>query len=310
MKIIVGGVKVLVSHERFENSLAGARAGIFVNFILVIIKALAGIMSGSFAMLADALHSFADIVASAVVYVGIRVASKPADADHPYGHGKAESIASKIVSILVILTGLNIGFFSTRAFFAVSRQAPGMAALWAALFSIFVKEALFRYTHRIGRESDCKALVANALEHRSDALSSVAALIGIGGARIGLLLNRPQLFYLDPLAGMVVSVFIVRMGWQLAKEAANELMDSQADPAFTVNLEEIILAVDGVMEVHCIRARAAGPHVNVDLEIGVDENMTVKEGHDVAKRVKVKLLSENEKIANILIHVNPCRVCD
>jgi cation diffusion facilitator family transporter len=302
-------VKRVSFHERTENSLAGARTGIIVNIFLVLVKAAAGIMAGSFAMMADALHSFADIVASAVVYVGIRVASKPADEDHPYGHGKAESIASKIVSILVIMAGLNIGFLSARALFALSRPVPGPEALWAAALSIVVKEALFRHTYKVGCDSNCKALVANAYEHRSDALSSVAALLGIGGARLGLLLGRPQFYYLDPLAGLLVSVFIVRMGWMLARDAARELMDSQADPALTGELESTILDVEGVMEVHSIRARAAGPYIIVDLEIGVDEEITVKAGHDVARNVKARLLAENEQIADILIHVNPCRNC-
>jgi cation diffusion facilitator family transporter len=298
------------SHDRTEHSLSGARAGILVNLFLVILKAAAGIFAYSFAMLADALHSFADIVASAVVYVGIRVASKPADADHPYGHGKAESIASKIVAILVIMAGLNIGYLSSKALFNVSQPAPGPIALWAAVISIVVKETLFRYTYTIGSRTNCKALIANAYEHRSDAMSSVAAFLGIGGARLGLILARPQLYYLDPLAGMVVSVFIVRMGWMLAKDAARELMDSQADSSLTAQLEASIAEVDGVMELHSIRARAAGPHIIVDLEIGVDEDITVSAGHAVAQRVKEKILAENEQVADILIHVNPCRNCE
>lgn len=188
----------MVSDERYKRSMAGASTGVTVNLLLVIVKAGVGLLSGSFAMLADALHSAADIVGSAVVYVGIRVASIPADEGHPYGHGKAESIASKIVAILVMLAGLNIGFFSLRALFQPAASAPDASTLWAALLSIVVKESLFRYTYNIGRRDDCKALVANA-EHRSDALSSVAALAGIGGARLGLVLNNTRLFMLDPL---------------------------------------------------------------------------------------------------------------
>ncbi|MBS4029994.1 MAG: cation transporter [Clostridiales bacterium] len=300
----------MVSEERYLQSMAGARTGVFVNLLLVIVKIGAGIFAGSLAMMADALHSAADIVASAVVYVGIRVASRPADEDHPYGHGKAESIASKIVAILVILAGLNIGFFSLRTLFRPEHSAPGAAALWAALFSIFIKEGLFRHTFKIGQAHSCKVLIANAYEHRSDAFSSVAALLGIGGARLGLIFNRPQLFLLDPLAGVIVSVFIVRMGWHFAKEAASELMDGQADPAYTNELTTLILAVDGVYEIHSIRVRVAGPHQFVNLEIGVDEAITVREGHDVAQRVKETLVCEKEEIAEVFIHVNPCRTCD
>ena len=300
----------MVSHERVENSLSGARTGIIVNVFLALIKGGAGFLAGSFAMMADALHSFADIVASAVVFVGIRVASKPADDGHPYGHGKAESIASKIVAIIVMFAGLNIAYFSLRALLQADLPVPGQAALYAALLSIVVKEALFRHTMRIGRATHCKALVANAFEHRTDALSSVAALIGIGGARLGASLGMSQLAYLDPLAGIIVSVFIVRMGWHIAKEAANELMDAQADPEVTAKLQRLILAVDGVMEVHGIRVRAAGPHVFVDLEIGVNGQISVREGHDVASLVKQELLVNQEEITDVLIHVNPCKALD
>ncbi len=296
----------MVSHHRFDTSMAGARTGVLVNIALVLVKGGAGIFSGSVAMLADALHSASDIVASAVVWAGIWMASRPADEQHPYGHGKAESIASKIVAILVILAGLNIGFMSARALFTPERPAPGAPALFAALLSVVVKEILFRYTYRIGREQECRALVANAYEHRSDAFSSVAALLGIAGARAGVALNRPLLFYLDPLAGLLVSAFIVRMGWRLAGEAASELMDARADQSLLSELSGLALEVEGVLEIHEIRARAAGPHYLVDLEIGVDGRLTVEQGHDVARRVKEHLLCEKEQVTGVLIHVNPC----
>jgi cation diffusion facilitator family transporter len=291
---------------RVKDTLGGARAGIVVNILLVAVKGTAGIMAGSMAMLADSLHSAADIVASAVVYVGIRVASKPADVDHPYGHGKAESIAGKIVAILVILAGLNIGAFSLRALFHVTHPAPGGIALWAALLSVAVKEGLFRYTYRLGKEHDCKVLIANAYEHRSDAASSLAALAGIGGAQLGVLFDRPQLFYLDPLAGVVVAAFIVRMGWRIASDAATELMDGRVDQRTIDELSSMVTAVDGVAELHGIRCRSAGPNLLVDLEIGVHGDLTVWEGHEVARLVKQKLLSEKQKISDVFVHVNPC----
>ncbi len=297
----------MVSEERFKNSMAGARTGVIVNIFLVLIKGSAGILSGSMAMLADALHSAADIAASAVVYVGIRVSSKPADEEHPYGHGKAESIASKIVAIIIIFAGINIGAFSLRALFHTAHPVPGSAALWAALLSVLIKECLFRHTYRIGRDWKCKALIANAYEHRSDAISSLAALLGIGGARLGLVFGTPQLFYLDPLAGVVVSIMIIRMGWHIAGQAASELMDGRADAELIEELSSLILGVAGVQELHEIRARAAGPHYLVDLEIGVDEEITVRQGHDVARRVKERLLCEKPEISDVLVHVNPCR---
>jgi len=297
----------MVSHHRFDSSLAGARTGVLVNIILVLIKGWAGIISGSVAMLADALHSASDAVVSAVVWVGIRIARRPADDEHPYGHGKAESIAGKIVSILVILAGLNVGYVSVRSLFYPALSAPGLMALFAALLSIVIKEMLFRYTYRIGREQSCRALVASAYDHRSDAISSVAALIGIAGARVGAALSDPRLFYLDPLAGVLVSAFIVRLGWKLAWEAAGELMDRRVEASLLTDLAALAQAVDGVLEVHDIKVRVAGPYYMVDMKIGVDGLTTVEEGHAVARRVKEHLLCEKDRVTEVLIHVNPCQ---
>jgi len=294
--------------ERYKIGILGAWIGILINFILMIIKGLAGYLANSQAMTADAFHSGADIFVSFAVIIGMFIASKPADQEHPYGHGKAETIASKIIALIIVLAGLNVAFSSLGAFFKGVDVTPGSMALWAALLSILVKEITFRYTYYLGEKVDCKVLLANSWEHRSDVFSSVAALIGIGGARIGDFLGYPFFLYLDPLAGLIVSVFIIRMGLCLAGEAAYELMDASAREDIIEDIRETACNVEGVTEIHDVKARSAGPYVLVDLRIGVRCDLTVKEGHDIAKRVKEGLLSQRDDILEVIVHVNPCEI--
>ncbi|RQD72722.1 MAG: cation transporter [Candidatus Syntrophonatronum acetioxidans] len=294
--------------ERYKTGLFGAWIGIIVNFMLMIIKGLAGYLANSQAMTADAFHSGADIFVSFAVIIGMFIASKPADQEHPYGHGKAETIASKIIALIIVLAGLNVAVSSLGAFFRGVDVTPGSMALWAALISILVKEITFRYTYYLGEKVDCKVLLTNSWEHRSDVFSSVAALIGIGGARIGDFLGYPFFLYMDPLAGLVVSVFIIRMGLCLAGEAAYELMDASATEDIIDDIREAACNVEGVTEVHDVKARSAGPYVLVDLRIGVRCDLTVKEGHDIAKRVKEGLLARRDDILEVIVHVNPCEV--
>ncbi len=294
--------------ERYKIGILGAWIGILINFILMIIKGLAGYLANSQAMTADAFHSGADIFVSFAVIIGMFIASKPADQEHPYGHGKAETIASKIIALIIVLAGLNVAFSSLGAFFKGVDVTPGSMALWAALVSILVKEITFRYTYYLGEKVDCKVLLANSWEHRSDVFSSVAALIGIGGARIGDFLGYPFFLYMDPLAGLIVSVFIIRMGLCLAGEAAYELMDASAREDIIEDIRETACNVEGVTEIHDVKARSAGPYVLVDLRIGVRCDLTVKEGHDIAKRVKEGLLSQRDDILEVIVHVNPCEI--
>ncbi|RQD67109.1 MAG: cation transporter [Tindallia sp. MSAO_Bac2] len=294
--------------NRYKTGLLGAWVGIIVNFILMIIKGLAGYLANSQAMIADALHSGADIFVSCAVIIGMFIASKPADQEHPYGHGKAETIASKIIALIIVLAGLNVAISSLGVFFEGVDVPPGSMALWAALLSILVKEITFRYTHYLGEKVDCKVLLTSSWEHRSDVFSSVAALIGIGAARIGDFLGYPLFLYMDPLAGLLVSVLIIRMGLRLAGEAAYELMDASARKDIIEDIREAACSVEGVTEVHDVKARSAGPYVLVDLRIGVRCDLTVKEGHGIAKKVKEGLLSRRDDILEVIVHVNPCEI--
>ncbi len=296
--------------ERCQSGTRAACLGIFINIFLTLLKGIIGILGGSRALVADSFHSGADILASTVVLISLKISGKPADSEHPYGHGKAESIAAKIVALIIILAGINIGFSSLQDFFNGVEKSPAPIALAAAVVSIFVKEGMFRYTFHLGKRISSKALLANAWDHRSDAVSSVAAFLGIGGALLGRSFSLPLLYYLDPAAGLVVAVFIIKTGYSIAKEAAIDLMDTSMGEEMTRDISSSCLGVKGVEEIHQIRTRIAGAGVFVDLEIGVREDITVKAGHDVAHKVKQKLLQDNEEILDVLIHVNPCRQKD
>ncbi len=294
--------------ERYKTGVLGAGLGIAINILLLVIKGLAGYLANSQAMLADAFHSGADIFASAAVIVGMNVGKKPADKEHPYGHGKAETVASKIIALVIIFGGLNIGLSSLRSIYQGIDVAPGGLALWAAAISIMIKEITFRYTYFLGKKVDCKVLLANAWDHRSDVFSSLAALVGIGGARMGDWLGYSQFLYLDPLAGVVVSILIVKLGISIAGEATYELMDASANSEILEDIKEKVCFVPGVKEVHDVRARFAGPYILIDLRIGVKCELTVKEGHDITKEVKKRLMESRNDILEVIVHVNPCEI--
>lgn len=210
--------------ERFRKAEIAAIIGILGNIILAVLKGVIGSISNSRALIADAAHSASDVAGSFAVFVGLRAAKLPPDKDHPYGHGKAESIAAIIVAVLLLLVGVEIGISSGKAIFEPI-EAPGTLALYAALISIVVKEAMFRYKYRLGKKIKSDALIVNAYEHRSDVYSSIAVLIGIAGAILGSKFSLPWLIYADPIAGIFVSVLIAKMAVKLGFESIHTTLD-------------------------------------------------------------------------------------
>lgn len=292
------------NESRYREGAVSAWLGIIINIILTLVKGVTGYLAGSAALVADAFHSGSDILASTVVLVGLKVSRKPPDRDHPYGHGRAESIAAKIVAVIIIMAGLNIALSSLRYAVGGEIRAPSAAALAVAFLSIVTKEGLFRYVLHQGRKLSSPALVANAWEHRNDAVSSVAVFLGVGGALLGRQFNIPLLYYLDPVAGLMVSLLIIKMGYTIARDAAWELMDSCLGEEEAEGIRGRALEVAGVRAVNDVRARVTGHQVCIDLQIGVDEEMSVRAGHDVASQVKERLL-QDQKIADVLVHVDP-----
>lgn len=281
--------------------------GIFVNIFLTIIKAIGGILSGSRALIADALHSASDIVGSIVVLFAVRIASKPPDKEHPYGHGKAENIASIIIALLLILVGVEIIISSGKVFFGEIPTAPGKLALIVLIISILIKEVLFYYKHYLGKKYSSPALISEAWHHRSDSLSSLAALAGVGLALVGDHFNVTWLIYGDAIAGIIVSIIVIKVGYELARDASNIMLEQVLDDETIEKYKITVLSVSGVEGIDELLARTHGQYIIIDIKIVVNADITVLAGHDIAAAVKRQLMNEHAEVEDVLVHINPDR---
>lgn len=288
----------MVFVTNYHKGERGALITILTNALLFAIKLFAGIFGRSHAMLADALHTSSDLVTTLIVLVGFRIGRQPPDPHHPYGHGKAESIAAKLVAIILIIFGFWIGLNALRAIFKRELFVPHFVALWAAVISIFTKEVLFQYTFRLGRKIGSTSLTADAWHHRSDALSSGAALAGIAGARAGF----P---YLDPVAGIVVAAVVIKIGFRFFHRAYDELMDAALGERIMNRIRTQAFKVKGVKLLANLKARKMGMEIFVDMTIKVAKNKSVEEGHTIAERVKDSILLHIPNVKEVLVHVEP-----
>lgn len=279
--------------------------GIIVNVLLTLAKAVVGFLSHSQALLADAAHSASDVAGSVVALFAVKVAKSPPDDDHPYGHGKAEHVASIIVGLLLILVGGQIAIASIRIILGGPPEAPGIGALPIIILSVVLKEALFHYKLRLGRRHSSAVLTAEAWHHRSDVFSSLAALVGVGAALVGEQTGRTWLLYGDAAAGIVVSAVIVRVGIQLARQSSSIVMEQVLDAEEVKKYSDTVLRVDGVMGIDQLHARPHGRYVVIDIKISVNAYITVEAGHRVAKRVKDRLCDGHPEVEDVLVHVNP-----
>ncbi|KAB7708657.1 cation diffusion facilitator family transporter [Bacillus aerolatus] len=291
------------TEERFKKAEFAAMVGVVGNIALAILKWVCGIVGNSRALIADAAHSASDVAGSLAVWIGLRAAKRPPDEDHPYGHGKAESIAAIIVAVLLVIVGVEIGISSVKAFFQ-EIEPPNAIAIYAVIFSILVKEAMFQYKYRLGKRVKSDALIANAYEHRSDVYSSIAALIGIGAAMLGGKLGIDWLVYGDPVAGLLVSLLVLKIAWKVGKESIHSTLDHVLHEEETETFKKAILSEPDVRKIDSLYAREHGHYVIIDLKISVDPLMTVEEGHRIGKKVKKKLL-ELANVQDAFIHINP-----
>ncbi|MFC0561841.1 cation diffusion facilitator family transporter [Halalkalibacter alkalisediminis] len=302
MKIKVG-VCLSEADVRYRKVRFAAWVGIIGNIILAAIKAVIGIMSNSRALVADAVHSASDVVGSVVVLIGVRAAKLPPDRDHPYGHGKAESVAAIIVSVLLFIVGFEIALGAFKSFFEPV-EVPKIIAIYAVIFSIVVKELMFRYKYNLGKKYKSEALITDAWHHRSDVFSSFAALIGIGAALLGGYLNIPWLVYGDSLASAFVAILIGKMAWSLGKQSIHNALDHVMHEEDTVEMIKAANDVEGVLNIDEFFAREHGHYVIIDIKVAVDPSITVKEGHAIGKQVKERLLKE-KNVHDVLVHINP-----
>jgi len=289
--------------SRTESAKAGRSVtlvGALVNAFLILFKFLAGIFGQSQALIADAVHSISDLFTDFVVLLGLRMGRKAPDEKHHFGHARIETLASAIVGLALIATALCLGIKAIWNIYHHTEYHPTWLALVGAGVSIALKEALYHYTIRIGRRIKSSAIVANAWHQRSDALSSVAVLLGVAGARI-----NPSWHILDSLAALLVSFFIVKVGLEILWNTFREFTDTAPQPETLNKITDCIRTVEGVIDMHDLRVRTSGGLYQMETHIVVDEQLTVAEGHRIAKAVEICLAEEIADVARVIVHVDP-----
>lgn len=281
--------------------------GSFVNALLLVFKFVAGFLGHSSAMIADAVHSLSDFITDVIVIVFVRISSKPEDADHDYGHGKYETLATAIIGFVLLVVGVGIFVNASKAIVSFLKgnqlPTPGILALVAAVVSILLKEALFQVTIREGKRIQSKAVVANAWHHRSDAYSSIGTLIGICGA----IFLGPKWRVLDSLAALVVSLFIVKVSIQLAKPCIDELLEKSLPQDMEDRIKDIVLSQPEVSSPHHLRTRYIGNNIAIEMHIRMNGNLTLSQAHKVTRKIESLLRAEFGANTHIGIHMEPTK---
>jgi cation diffusion facilitator family transporter len=277
--------------------------GMLINILLAVFKMLAGIFGHSHAVFADGIHSFSDTVTDVAVIVGSYYWSKPADREHPYGHKRLETTVAIFIGGLLLTAGVGIGWNAVQHLNVQKASSPGLIALFAAMVSIFAKEALYRWTNGVGRRINSPSLLANAWHHRLDAFSSIPVFIAVGVAVI-----FPAWDMLDHLAAFIVSIMICYSAVKIILSGFKELIDEGASFETCEQIKDIALSHPDVRQVHNIRTRFTGNSLHVDLHMVVDGSMTVYEGHFVAEDVKKRIMAQGPDVIDVVVHIEPIEV--
>lgn len=276
-----------------------------VNVVLLLFKFVAGIVGHSAAMLADAVHSLSDFVTDVIVLVFVHISGKPKDKSHDYGHGKYETLAMTVIGLALLIVAIGIVYSGMTKIIdwanGTDLEAPGMLALWAALLSIVLKESVYRYSMVKARELNSQAVEANAWHHRSDALSSLGTAIGIGGA---IFLGK-RWTVLDPIASVVVGMFIVKVAIDLLRRGIGDLMEQSLPDAVEEEMLQMVGAIPGVVEPHNLRTRRIGNHYAIELHIRMDGDISLRESHDKASEVEDMLRNRYGEDTHVAVHVEP-----
>ncbi len=274
---------------------------IFVNLALSLFKLFAGIFAGSGAMLSDAVHSASDVFSTFIVIIGVTISNRESDEDHQYGHDRLECVASIVLAVVLAITGVGIGMSGLEKVFENQEskiQIPGMLALVAAVVSIAVKEWMYWYTRSAAKKINSGALLADAWHHRSDALSSIGAFVGIGGARMGFPI-------LDPIASVVICLFILKAAYDVFKDAVDKMVDKSCDTETEEKIRDLICRQQGVVRVDELRTRLFGAKMYVDVEIAADGERPLRETHAIAENVHDCIEKEFPMVKHCMVHVNP-----
>lgn len=274
---------------------------ILINFLLFIFKLIVGILSSSNAMVSDAVHSLSDVITTVVVIIGLVLSNKDADLKHPYGHERMESVFAVILSFLLLLTGVGIGYLGIKNIIEGTKGnliAPGIFALVAAVVSIIVKEIMYRYTMNVAKKIKSTSMEADAWHHRSDTLSSIGAFIGIFGARIGF-----PIF--DPICSILICIFIIKAAVEIFMEAISQMIDTSCDEETTKLIVDIIYNADDSIKINDLKTRMFGSRIYIDVEIAIDGDLAVKDANKVVESIHDTIEDKMDSIKHCNIHVVP-----
>lgn len=274
------------------------------NILLSVMKLIAGFVAHSNAMISDAIHSASDVFSTFVVIIGIKLASKKADKEHPYGHERLECVAAIVLSMVLFITGFGIGAAALKNITSGDYNnivVPGILALVAAIVSIVSKEAMYWYTRYNAKRIDSSALMADAWHHRSDAFSSIGALIGIAGARLGFPI-------MDSIASLIIFVFIIKAAYDIFKDAIDKMVDHACDDDTVNHIRECVMKHEDVLGIDMLQTRIFGNKIYVDLEISTDGSYTLSKAHTIAESVHDDIEKSFPKVKHIMVHVNPADV--
>ncbi len=277
-----------------------SNVGIFGNVLLAAFKLAAGILGNSGAMVSDAVHSLSDVFATLIAYISVRMSKRAEDEEHPYGHERLECVASMILGLILAGTGAGIGYTGIHKllFDRDAIEIPTMLPLVAAVVSVIVKEAMFRYTMHYAKRLDSAAFKADAWHHRSDALSSVGSFIGIGMARLGFPV-------MDPVAALLICALIIKVAFDIFKDAVSKMLDTSCDNAFEQKIRVFVNEQPGVQKIDLLRTRQFGNKIYVDLEIAVKRDISLIDAHSIAERVHEGVEKNFPNVKHVMIHVNP-----
>ena len=274
---------------------------IIQNVLLSLFKLFAGIFANSNAMISDAIHSASDVFSTIVVIIGVRLSSRDSDREHPYGHERMECVAAIILSIVLFITGLGIGIQALQAILNgnyETLQMPGILALIAAIVSIITKKAMYWYTRHYAKQIDSAALMADAWHHRSDAFSSIGALIGIAGSRMGFPI-------MDSIASLVIFIFIAKAAFDIFKDAMDKMVDHSCDENMEKAIYDCVISHEDVLGIDLLQSRIFGNKIYVDLEIELDASYTLEKAHRIAEDIHKDIEKNFPKVKHVMIHVNP-----
>lgn len=274
------------------------------NLLLTGLKLIVGVLANSQVLIADGIHNAGDVVATGAALGGAVVAQKPRDTDHPYGHGKAEVIGSAIVAVIMLIAAFYIGYHSVLSLFHPAGEAS-VIALIAACLSFAWKQWLYVYCLRLGKQTNSKSLLATAYDHLADVYASLAAVAGIGAAFFGERFGIGFLSYGDPIAGIIVAGFILKLSYDMGREAIDILMDKMVSAEKLELYEQLVFSVPEVKRIDRLRAREHGHYIMIDVRVGVPGELSIQEGHDVSKKIKAVIMERHDDVEEVLIHLNP-----